>query len=91
MGEAAPTAEGSRDVGPVQTEKRGLSAQTVQHVHRTLSQALSHAVQLGVLLRNPAGQVKPPRPEQREIKILSKDEIGVLLKAAKGSPLSFWS
>ena len=59
---------------PVQ-EKRGLSAQTALHVHRTLSQALGHAVRLGVLFKNPARQVKPPRPPSREIKILDKNEI----------------
>jgi integrase len=75
------------DAEPAQAEKRGLSAQTVQHVHRTLSQALSHAVRLGVLLKNPAAQVKPPRPERREIKILGKDEIGAVLRAAQGTPL----
>jgi integrase len=76
-----------QDAEPAQAEKRGLSAQTVQHVHRTLSQALSHAVRLEVLVKNPAAQVKPPRPERREIKILGKDEIGTLLKAAKGTQL----
>jgi integrase len=67
------------------SSKRGLSAQTVQHIHRTLSQALSHAVRLGVLFKNPAQQVKPPKPDRREIKILGKDEIGTLLKAASGT------
>lgn len=67
---------------PVQ-EKRGLSAQTVQHVHRTLSQALSHAVRLGVLFKNPAKQVRPPRPPSREIRILEKGEITTLINAAK--------
>ena len=41
--------------------KRALSAQTVQHIHRTFSQALGHAVRQGVLFKNPARQVKPPR------------------------------
>ena len=76
-----------RQSRPAPIEKLGLSAQTVQHIHRTLSQALSHAVRLGVLLKNPAAQVKPPRPERREIKILGKDEIGTLLQAAKGTLL----
>ena len=67
---------------PIQ-EKRGLSAQTALHVHRTLSQALGHAVRLGVLFKNPARQVKPPRPPSREIKILGKNEITTLLNAAK--------
>lgn len=68
-------------------EKRGLSAQTVKHVHRTLSQALTHAVSTGVLFKNPAHQVRPPRPPEREIKILDKAEIGTVLKAAKGTAL----
>ena len=68
---------------PIQ-EKRGLSAQTALHIHRTLSQALSHAVRLGVLFKNPARQVKPPRPPSREIKILDKNEITTLINAAKG-------
>ena len=59
----------------------------MQHIHRTLSQALSHAVRLGVLYKNPALQVKPPRPPSREIKILDKSEIGTLLTAAKGALL----
>src|SRR5450759_3539085 len=71
---------------PIQ-EKRGLSAQTVQHIHRTLSQALGHAVRLGVLFKNPARQVKPPRPPSREIKILDKSEITTLVNATKGTTL----
>ena len=67
---------------PIQ-EKRGLSSQTALHVHRVLSQALSHAVRLGVLFKNPARQVKPPRSPSREIKILGKDEIATVISAAK--------
>ena len=48
-----------------------------------VSQALGHAVRLGVLLKNPARQVRPPRPPAHEIKILDKDEIVALIKAAK--------
>ena len=61
---------------------QGLTAQTVLHVHRTLSQALSHAVKTGVLFRNPAEQVKPPRPAGREIAILTKAEVATILKEA---------
>ena len=66
---------------------QGLTAQTVLHVHRTLSQALAHAVRTGVLFKNPAEQVKPPRPPRREIAILSKAEVATLLHAAEGSAL----
>jgi integrase len=55
----------------------------VLHVHRTLSQALAHAVTTGVLFKNPAEQVKPPRPPSREIAILTKPEVATLLRAAK--------
>jgi integrase len=66
---------------------QGLTAQTVLHVHRTLSQAFAHAVKTSVLFKNPAEQVKPPRPPRREIAILSKAEVGALLKAAEATPL----
>jgi integrase len=71
--------------GYVKGSKRGqsLTAQTVLHVHRTLSQALAHAVTTGVLFKNPAEQVKPPRPPSREIAILTKPEVATLLRAAK--------
>ena len=71
---------------PIQ-EKRGLSSQTALHVHRVLSQALGHAVRLGVLFKNPARQVKPPRPPSREIKILHKGEITTVIGAAKEAGL----
>jgi integrase len=61
----------------------GLTAQTILHVHRTLSQALAHAVKTGVLFKNPTEQVKPPRPARREIAILSKPEIAMVLRAAE--------
>ncbi len=66
---------------------QGLTAQTVLHVHRTLSQALAHAVKARVLFKNPAEQVKPPRPPRREIAILSKPEIAMLLRSAEATSL----
>src|SRR5215510_2673575 len=71
--------------GYVKGSKRGqgLTAQTVLHVHRTLSQALAHAVKTGVLFKNPAEQVKPPRLPSREIKILTKPDVATLLRAAE--------
>jgi integrase len=40
-----------------------------------------------VLVKNPATQVKSPRPAQREIKILARDEIITVLEAAYQTPL----
>ncbi len=45
----------------------GLSARSVLHVHRVLKQALSQAVRLQMLSRNPADAVKPPKPEGGEV------------------------
>ena len=42
--------------------QRGLSARTVLHMHRLLKQALSHAVKWGLVVRNVADSVTPPRP-----------------------------
>jgi integrase len=47
----------------------GLSACTVQHCHRLLSQALKQAVQWRMLPENPCSHVKPPRVERREMSI----------------------
>jgi integrase len=40
-----------------------------------------------VLFRNPALQVRPPRPPGREIKILTKPEIAQVLRVAEGTGL----
>ncbi len=47
----------------------GLSGTTVRHVHRILSQALSHAVKWSELVRNPAEAVTAPRPNPSRIKM----------------------
>ena len=75
--------------GYVKGKKRGrsLTAQTVLHVHRALSQALGHAVRTGVLFKNPAEQVKPPRPPRQEIAMLTKPEVATLLRAAEATSL----
>src|SRR5262245_27130434 len=80
--------------GYVKGRKRGqgLTSQTVLHVHRTLSQALAHAVKTGVLFKNPE-QVKPPSPTSREIAILTKPEVATLLVLLNqlGSTCRCWS
>ena len=60
----------------------GLSAQTIQHHARVLSQALSHAVNMQVLGRNVAQNVKPPRPQKKDFEPLTRTDVGKLLQAA---------
>ena len=64
-----------------------LSAQTIQHHHRILSEALKQAVRLRVIARNPAADVDPPRPVRREMNILDQEQTAKLLKAAEGSAI----
>lgn len=56
--------------------KGGLSPRTVRHHHTTLHTALSRAVKLRVLARNPADAVDPPRFQRREMRTF--DEAGMV-------------
>jgi integrase len=66
--------------------KGGLSPLTVRHHHMTLHCALENAVRLGLLSRNPADAVSPPRYQRSEIHTLNEDDIHILLEAAKSTP-----
>jgi integrase len=64
----------------------GLSAQTVQHHHRVLYEALKHAVKHGILIRNIAEAVDPPRPEHKEMVTLAPEQVNKLLDAVRDTP-----
>jgi integrase len=66
--------------------KGGLSARTVHKYHRVLYEALRYGVKHGVLVRNVAESVDPPRPENKEIIMLGPNDLGRLLDRAKGTP-----
>ena len=72
--------------GRVDGKPGGLSARSVLHHHRVLSEALSHAVKWGLVARNVAKAVDPPRPERIEMKALDADGVRKLLEAASGTP-----
>ena len=63
----------------------GLSARTVLHSHRVLSQALKDAVKWGLVLHNPAAAVTPPRPERKEAVAWDAVTIRRFMDAAEGS------
>ncbi len=65
----------------------GLSARTVNYVHRTLFKALKQATADGLVPRNVASLVKAPRPAKREIRPLDRDQARALLEAARGDRL----
>lgn len=65
--------------------KGGLAPQTVQHVHRLLSQILSSAVKARKLRTSPMEAVQTtPKVRKEEIQVLDDAELAALLKHLKG-------
>ncbi len=64
----------------------GPSAQTVRHHHTTLHKALQTAVEWGLLSRNSADAVSPPRVQRAEMQTWDEDDITRFLEAARNSP-----
>jgi len=64
----------------------GLSARSVLYHHRILSEALTHAVKMGLVARNVAEVVDPPRPARSSMATLAPEDIPVFLEAAKETP-----
>ncbi len=68
--------------------KGSLSAQTLKNHHQVLYEALKHAVKHGVVIRNVAEAVDPPRPDGKEMATLESDDVHLLLNAACETPCS---
>jgi len=64
--------------------KGGLSPRTVQHHHRVLAEALNHEVKWGLVARNVATAVDPPRPVHKEIVNSSPADIQQFWPRLKG-------
>ncbi|MHB1940788.1 MAG: tyrosine-type recombinase/integrase [Candidatus Dormibacteria bacterium] len=63
----------------------GVSPSTVHHAHAVLHRALADAVRWGVVSRNVAGLVPPPRMATHEMQTLSGAQARELCRAAAGS------
>jgi integrase len=66
--------------------KGGLSARTVKHHHRLVVEALGHAVKWGLVVRNVALAVDPPKPVNLEMHTLDNAGAHKLLDAARETP-----
>ena len=64
----------------------GKSARSVQHIHAVLRESLKHALRWGLVFRNPAEAVDPPRSSRPEIQPPSADAVWDILEAAKETP-----
>ena len=62
----------------------GTSARTVRHIHTQLQAIFGSAERDGLLIRNVAKLVKPPRAAPRKIKTLSPSESRALIKGSVG-------
>lgn len=76
-----------RKAGRKDKRAGGLSAQTILHHHRILSEALKMAVKWQLLARNPADSVQPPAVEQKEVKAIDASQTAWLLELAEGTRL----
>src|SRR5678815_3573050 len=65
----------------------GLSPQTVRNIHAVLRRALNHAVRWGMLPRNPASLVSPPRVQRDELRPLSLEQARRFLASIEGDRL----
>jgi integrase len=66
---------------------QGLSDYSVLQVHRTLHRALDRAFHWGLISRNPASLVLPPRPLKREMRALTSDQLMRLFESTRGERL----
>jgi integrase len=65
----------------------GLSLRTVLHIHRLLRKAMKQAVLWQVRSSNPVDAVEAPKPVQKEIEAVPKEQVAAILEAARGSDL----
>lgn len=63
--------------------KGGLSARSVVYHHRILAKALNYAVKMGVVVRNMADVVQPPRVARVTMHTLSPEEVTKFLEVAQ--------
>ncbi len=61
----------------------GLGNRSVQYQHRIISNALKYGLRMGVLSRNVAQAVDPPRLVRKPLSVLSPEDLARFLKAAK--------
>ena len=65
----------------------GLSPRTVQYIHVVLHRALKQALRWGLVVRNVAEAVDPPRVAKKEVTPLSPEQTRAFLQAAHGDRL----
>jgi len=67
-------------------EAGGLSRRSVQHTHRCLHRAFDQAVRWGMLNRNPCDGTTPPQAARTEMRVLSQDQVDILIDSTRDHP-----
>jgi integrase len=67
--------------------QEGYATASVRHMHTTLRDALQNALKLGLVYRNVADMVEPPRIQQAEMAVLTEDQARLLLDTVAGDRL----
>ena len=64
--------------------KGGLAPKTIRNIHGILSKALTKAVKWKYIASNPATGAELPKAERRELQILTKKDLALLLRELEG-------
>ena len=67
---------------------QGLAPATVRGVHMILHASLACALNEGLLPKDPTEGASPPKIQRREMRVLTKSEIGIFMKQLEGD--MFW-
>jgi len=68
--------------------KGALSQTTVSHHHTCIHRALKMAFKWGLISRNPADAITPPRPQRSDMHTMNEDDLHTFLEAAQKTPYS---
>ena len=71
----------------IKDKQPGLSVSYIRGMHNMLKACLSSAVEERLILRNPAEGCKLPKAENKEMKVLTQDQLGSYLDAANNRGL----
>lgn len=80
-----------RALGAPSGDKKGLSPRSIEYVHVTVSQALKQAFRDGIVGRNVADAVDPPKVPKRQMRALTPGEVAALLTTAEGDWRTLWT
>lgn len=69
----------------IQKTQEGCGVRTIKMIHSVLHSSLKMAVKHGMLSRNPADAVTPPRYEHEEMQFYDESQVNQFLFAAKGN------